>query len=59
MQCAVLINSVWDRLHGRQIASLVEATMKVCGVVVAMLPGQQLGAELVDRFMVNVGKAPG
>jgi hypothetical protein len=27
-----------------------EATVKVCGVVVAMLPGQQLGTSLVDRW---------
>jgi hypothetical protein len=32
-----------------------EATVKVCGVGVAMLSGQKLGASLVDRHMVNVG----
>lgn len=26
-----------------------EATVKVCGVAVAMLPGQELGAYLVER----------
>jgi hypothetical protein len=26
-----------------------EATVKVCGVTVAMLPGQELGASLVER----------
>jgi hypothetical protein len=28
---------------------------KVCGVVMAMLPGYQLGTGLADRHMVNVG----
>lgn len=46
---------VGGRLLARQIASGPEATVKVCGVVVAMLPGQQVGASLVDRCAVNVG----
>lgn len=33
--------------------------MKVCGVVVAMLPGQELGTCLVDRSSVNVGTIHG
>jgi hypothetical protein len=43
------------RLRVRLIASGSKATVKACGVVVAMLPGQQLGAGLVDRYAVNVG----
>ena len=33
--------------------------MKVCGVAVAMLPGQELDISLVDRHMVNVGTIRG
>jgi hypothetical protein len=36
-----------------------EATVKVCGVAVAMLPGQELDISLVDRHMVNVGTVRG
>ena len=49
------VGQVGGRLLARQIASGPEATVKVCGVVVAMLPGQQVGASLVDRCAVNVG----
>jgi hypothetical protein len=33
--------------------------VKVCGVAVAMLPGQELDISLVDRHMVNVGTIRG
>jgi hypothetical protein len=36
-----------------------EATVKVCGVGVAMLPGQSWVTYLVDRFLVNVGTVSG
>ena len=36
-----------------------EATVKVCGVAVAMLSGHQLGAYLVDRRAVNMGTVRG
>src|SRR4029453_17127554 len=34
-----------------------EATRKVCGVLVARLPGEKLGTPPADRPMVNVGSA--
>jgi hypothetical protein len=54
VQCTA-VELVGSRLLARQIASGLEATVKVCGVVVAMLSGQQVGASLVDRCAVNVG----
>jgi len=38
MQCTTVVQ-VGGRLRIRQIASGPEATVKFCGVVVAMLPG--------------------
>jgi hypothetical protein len=38
MQCTT-VGQVGGRLRVGQIASGLEATVKVCGVVVAMLPG--------------------
>ena len=35
-----------------------EAPRKVCGVLVAMLQGEELGADPVDRDVVNVGTVP-
>jgi hypothetical protein len=35
-----------------------EATAKVCGVAVAMLPGQQLGTSLDDRLLGERGNHP-
>jgi hypothetical protein len=35
----------------------LEATVKVCGVAVAMPQGQEPGASPVDRMTVNVGTA--
>ena len=57
-QCTT-VGLVDGRLRARQIASGAEATVKVCGVGVAMLPGQQVGASLVDRCAVNVGTVCG
>lgn len=50
---------VGGRLCGRLRAPFVEATVKVCGVAVAMLSGYQLGAMLVDRRAVNMGTVRG
>jgi hypothetical protein len=50
---------VRGRLSGRLIAPVGEATVKVCGVAVAMLSGYQLGAYLVDRRAVNMGTVRG
>ncbi len=36
----------------------VVAARKVCGVFVAMLLGEELGADPVDRDVVNVGTVP-
>ena len=33
--------------------------VKVCGVIMAMLPGYQLGTGPADRCMVNVGTVRG
>jgi hypothetical protein len=45
-------------LRSRPNAVGGEATRKVCGVLVAMLQGEELGADPVDRNVVNVGTAP-
>ncbi|MGH3848898.1 MAG: hypothetical protein ACRDRT_04215 [Pseudonocardiaceae bacterium] len=45
-------------LRSRPNAVGGEATGKVCGVLVAMLQGEELGADPVDREMVNVGTVP-
>lgn len=51
------------RLGGRELRSRPnaaggEATRKACGVLVAMLQGEELGADPVDRDVVNVGTIP-
>jgi hypothetical protein len=46
------------RLRSRPNAAGGEATGKGCGVPVAMLQGEELGAGPVDRYVVNVGTAP-
>ena len=45
-------------LRSRPNAVGGEAARKVCGVLVAMLQGEELGADPVDRDMVNVGTVP-
>ena len=45
-------------LRSRPNAVGGEVTRKVCGVLVAMLQGEELGANPVDRDVVNVGTAP-
>jgi hypothetical protein len=45
-------------LRSRPNAVGGEATRKVCGVLVAMLQGEELGADPVDRGVVNVGTVP-
>jgi hypothetical protein len=45
-------------LRSRPNAVGGEATRKVCGVLVAMLQGEELGADPVDRDVVNVGTGP-
>jgi hypothetical protein len=45
-------------LRSRPNAVGGEVTRKVCGVLVAMLLGEELGANPVDRDVVNVGTAP-
>ncbi len=45
-------------LRSRRNAVGGEATRKVCGVLVAMLQGEELGANPVDRDVVNVGTVP-
>jgi hypothetical protein len=47
------------RLRSRPNAVGGEATRKDCGVLVAMLQGEELGADPVDRVVVNVGTVPG
>ncbi len=47
------------RLRSRPNAVGGEATRKVCGVLVAMLQGEELDAHPVDRDVVNVGTALG
>jgi hypothetical protein len=47
------------RLDRRWMAPVVEATVKGCGVAVAMLSGYQLGAGLVDRRVGNMGTVRG
>src|SRR5207237_8841686 len=46
------------RLRSRPIAAGGEAARKVCGVLAAMLQGEELGADPVDRDVVNVGTVP-
>jgi len=36
-----------------------ETTVNVCGVAVGEAAGAKLGADPVDRYMVNVGTVPG
>ena len=45
-------------LRSRPNAVGGEAARKVCGVLVAMLQGEELGADPVDRNVVNVGTVP-
>jgi hypothetical protein len=45
-------------LRSRRNAVGGEAARKVCGVLVAMLQGEELGADPVDRDVVNVGTVP-
>jgi len=45
-------------LRSRRNAAGGEAARKVCGVLVAMLQGEELGADPVDRDVVNVGTVP-
>lgn len=45
-------------LRSRPNAAGGEAARKVCGVLVAMLSGEELGADPVDRDVVNVGTVP-
>ena len=45
-------------LRSRPNAVGGEAARKVCGVLVAMLQGEELGADPVDRDVVNVGTVP-
>jgi hypothetical protein len=45
-------------LRSRPNAVGGEATRKDCGVLVAMLQGEELGANPVDRDVVNVGTVP-
>ena len=45
-------------LRSRPNAVGGEATRNVCGVLVAMLQGEELGADPVDRDVVNVGTVP-
>jgi len=45
-------------LRSRSNATGGEAARKVCGVLVAMLLGEELGADPVDRDVVNVGTVP-
>ena len=45
-------------LRSRPNAVGGEAARKVCGVLVAMLLGEELGADPVDRDVVNVGTVP-
>ena len=45
-------------LRSRLNAAGGEAARKVCGVLVAMLQGEELGADPVDRDVVNVGTVP-
>jgi hypothetical protein len=45
-------------LRSRPNAAGGEAARKVCGVLVAMLQGEELGADPVDRDVVNVGTVP-
>jgi len=45
-------------LRSRSNAAGGEAARKVCGVLVAMLLGEELGADPVDRDVVNVGTVP-
>jgi hypothetical protein len=45
-------------LRSRPNAAGGEAARKACGVLVAMLQGEELGADPVDRDVVNVGTVP-
>jgi hypothetical protein len=45
-------------LRSRPNAVGGEAARKACGVLVAMLQGEELGADPVDRDVVNVGTVP-
>jgi hypothetical protein len=45
-------------LRSRPNAVGGEAARKACGVLVAMLQGEELGADPVDRNVVNVGTVP-
>jgi hypothetical protein len=45
-------------LRSRPNAVGGDATRKVCGVLVAMLQGEELGANPIDRDVVNVGTVP-
>jgi len=45
-------------LRSRRNAAGGEAARKGCGVLVAMLLGEELGADPVDRDVVNVGTVP-
>ena len=45
-------------LRSRLNAAGGEAARKVCGVLVAMLQGEELGADPVNRDVVNVGTVP-
>ncbi len=47
----------WE-LRSRRNAAGGEAARKVCGVLAAMLQGEELGADPVDRDVVNVGTVP-
>lgn len=46
------------RLRSRLNAVGGEAARNACGVLVAMLLGEELGADPVDRDVVNVGTVP-
>jgi hypothetical protein len=57
----IAAHAVRDRgrgLRSRRNAVGGEAARKVCGVLVAMLQGEELGADPVDRDVVNVGTVP-